>query len=165
MAGKHLFSGFDQSETIVKRWDLERRHMPVIECPDIVISGEPFQVRVRIGEIHHPMDHDHHVQWIDVYCGDDFCSRIDLAPEITRPEVVFTMAQTAKNEAFTLRAIHSCNIHGQWESMKEVVVNSVAADPFVGDEISDQFPEDDFEESVPDEGKGGFEGWVMYVAA
>ena len=48
-------------------WKSEK-HVPVIDCPDSVKSGETFEIRVSIGkEVAHPNTTDHHIRWIQVF--------------------------------------------------------------------------------------------------
>ena len=48
-------------------WKKEK-HVPVIECPDKVKSGEIFWLKITVGkEIAHPNTTEHHIRWISVY--------------------------------------------------------------------------------------------------
>ncbi len=102
--------------------ETEKKHTPLIECPDTVKSGEPFQVKIRIGEIPHMMEEGHHIQWIDIYSGQNFNERIEFTPVFTRPEVTVTLVKGGKHRTSTLRVMERCNLHGQWEATKEITV-------------------------------------------
>ncbi len=56
-------------------WKKEK-HVPVIECPDVVKSGEVFALKVTVGKQNpHPNSTEHHISWITVYFqpeGDKF---------------------------------------------------------------------------------------------
>jgi superoxide reductase len=116
-------------------WKKEK-HVPVIEAPDMVKAGEPFDVTVSVGkEIAHPNTTAHHINWIDLYFkpdGDKFIYQVghfdfsahgasakgaDEGPVYTHP--LATISMTVKG-AGTLVAVSLCNIHGVWESSKEV---------------------------------------------
>ena len=116
-------------------WKAEK-HVPVIECADTVAADKMFGVKVSVGkEIPHPNTTEHHISWIDVYFqpeGDKFVyhvGRFEFAahgesvkganqgPVYTHPEVTFSMRV---NTAGTLIAVSRCNIHGLWESSKEI---------------------------------------------
>jgi superoxide reductase len=118
-------------------WKKEK-HVPVIECPDTVKSGEAFNVKVTVGkEIPHPNTTEHHISWISVYFqadGEKFpfevgrfefsahgesmdgpnkgsvytTSEVTLALKIAKPGVVY--------------ATSLCNIHGLWTSEKAVTL-------------------------------------------
>ncbi|MBF0473870.1 MAG: class II SORL domain-containing protein [Nitrospirae bacterium] len=103
--------------------DSEKKHMPVIDCPNEVKGGVPFIVKIKVGEIPHVMEVAHHIQWIDIYSSENFNARIDLTPEVTKPEVSVTLQKSGKHRKATLRVIERCNLHGQWEAIKEIVVN------------------------------------------
>ncbi len=116
-------------------WKKEK-HVPAIECPGRVASGEAFEVRVTVGkEIAHPNTTEHHIRWIELYFrpeGEKFAYEIgrfefnahgeavagaNEGPVHTDPQVLVIM-KIAK--AGTLSALALCNIHGLWESTVEV---------------------------------------------
>ena len=116
-------------------WKAEK-HVPVIECPDQVESGEPFQVKVTVGkEITHPNTTEHHIKWISVYFqgeGDKFTCQVghfdfsahgestegsNQGPVYTDPEVT---ASLKISKPGVIYAAAMCNIHGLWQSGKEI---------------------------------------------
>jgi superoxide reductase len=116
-------------------WKKEK-HTPVIECPDKVTAGEFFQVHVSVGkEIPHPNTTEHHIRWIDVYFqpeGDKFIYQVshfdfsahgesvkgaNQGPAYTNPDALFSMKVMGPG---TLIALSFCNIHGLWESSKDI---------------------------------------------
>jgi len=118
-------------------WKKEK-HVPVIECPDRVKAGELFEVRVGVGEeIAHPNTTEHHIRWISVYFhpeGEKFTYDVghfefnahgestagpNQGPVYTHPGVTLSMKI---NKPGTLHALAFCNIHGLWESSKEVEI-------------------------------------------
>ncbi|MFA5422846.1 MAG: class II SORL domain-containing protein [Phycisphaerae bacterium] len=126
------------SEHIKKAdWKTEK-HVPVIECADSVKAGEVFSVKVTLGkEIAHPNTTEHHIRWISLYmhaAGEksmyqvghvEFCAHgesVDGAnqgPVYTHHEATVTMKT---NKPGVLHAMAYCNIHGLWESSKEIGV-------------------------------------------
>ncbi len=118
-------------------WKAEK-HVPVIECPGSVGADEAFEVKVCVGkEIAHPNTTEHHIRWIRLY----------FAPEGgAAPFEVASLEFTAHGESAaganqgpahtqhqgsvylklrqpgTLIATSYCNIHGLWESSKEIRV-------------------------------------------
>lgn len=118
-------------------WKKEK-HVPVIDMPDIVKAGEPFMVKVAVGkEIAHPNTTTHNISWIDLYFkpeGDKFLYQIghfdfsahgasaqgaDSGPVWTNP---VAQCSVTVQGAGTLVATSLCNIHGVWESSKELKV-------------------------------------------
>jgi len=118
-------------------WKKEK-HAPVIEAPDVVKAGEPFMVKASIGkEIAHPNTTGHHIAWIALYFkpeGDKFLYELgkfdfvahgasakgaDTGPAWTNP---VAKCSVTVNGPGTLIATSSCNIHGLWESSKEIKV-------------------------------------------
>jgi len=122
MSEKGLFCGINQPKDPANLSELEKKHIPVIECPDNVKSGEPFHVKIKVGEIPHVMEEGHHIQWIEVKSGENFYERIDLTPVFTRPEVTLTLVKGGKHEKRILRVIERCNLHGLWETKKEITI-------------------------------------------
>ena len=116
-------------------WKTEK-HVPVIDCPDDVQAEEIFEVKVTLGkEVAHPNTTEHHIRWIQLYFhadGDKFPYQIgnfeftahgeavdgaNQGPVYTHHSV--TAALKTKKPG-TLIATSMCNIHGLWESVKEI---------------------------------------------
>ncbi len=118
-------------------WKKEK-HVPAIECPDTVQADMPFDVTVSVGkDIPHPNTTEHFIAWIDVYFkpeGDRFAYQVghfdfrahgesakgpNKGPAYTHPKVTFSMQV---NKPGTLVALSLCNVHGLWESEKEISI-------------------------------------------
>ncbi len=118
-------------------WKTEK-HVPVIECPDKVKSGELFPVKVTVGkEVAHPNTTEHHISWISVYfhpTGEKFANEIghfefsahgasalgpNQGPVYTNPEVTVSVKISKPGVIY---ASSLCNIHGLWQSGKEIQV-------------------------------------------
>ena len=119
-------------------WKTEK-HVPVIECPDSVKSGEKFEIKVAIGkEVSHPNTTEHHIRWIQVFFqpeGDKFTYQLancefsahgesaqgaDKGPAYTDHSAV---VRAAISKSGTIYAFSLCNIHGLWENGKEIKVS------------------------------------------
>lgn len=122
MPEKGIFCGNNKPKDLSNMTDFEKKHTPVIDCPDTVKAGEPFQVRINVGSIPHVMEEGHFVQWIEVKFGDSLYARVDLTPVVSRPEVTVTLTKSAKHAKGTLRVIERCNLHGAWEASKEITI-------------------------------------------
>jgi superoxide reductase len=118
-------------------WKTEK-HVPAIECPSEVKADAMFDVKVSIGkEIAHPNTTAHHITWIALYFqadGEKFAHQIgrydfmahgeavegaDAGPVHTHHRAVATMATKKSGKLF---AVSMCNIHGLWQSEKEIKV-------------------------------------------
>ena len=77
------------------------KHVPVIEATD---SG----IKVRVGDVPHPMEKEHYIEWVEIMADSKSC-RIFLKPG-EKPEAEFDI----KPQKVTAREY--CNIHGQWKS-------------------------------------------------
>ncbi len=76
------------------------KHVPVIERG----AGE---IKVKVGDVAHPMEGDHYIEWIQLIAGDK-AYRAFLNPG-DPPEAVF------KTEADPAAAREYCNKHGLWK--------------------------------------------------
>jgi superoxide reductase len=118
-------------------WKTEK-HVPVIECPDSVKSGELFDINISVGkEVAHPNTTEHHIRWIQVFFhakDEKFSYQIanlqftahGEAVEGPNKGPVYThhgAAVKAKvSKPGTIYALSFCNIHGMWENSKEISV-------------------------------------------
>ena len=126
------------SERIQKADWKKEKHVPVIECADRETADEIFEVKVSLGkEVAHPNTTEHHISWITLYfhpAGEKFTHQVghfefsahgestagpNQGPVYTHHEVTTSLKV---NKAGTLHALALCNIHGLWESSKEVSV-------------------------------------------
>ncbi len=118
-------------------WKSEK-HVPVIEAPDKVKKQELTKISVTVGkEITHPNTTEHHIAWIELYFlprEEKFpyqVARFDFTAHgastqgpntstiYTQPAVVCSLKS---EKSGTLLASSCCNIHGLWESAKEIIV-------------------------------------------
>ena len=118
-------------------WKTEK-HVPFIECPDSVIADKFFEVALTVGKtVSHPNTTEHHIRWIKLFfqaegektvyeMGNfEFTAHGESAkggnqgPAYTNPDVVTSIKLTKSG---TLQALAYCNIHGLWESSKEISV-------------------------------------------
>ena len=119
-------------------WKTEK-HVPVIECPAQVKAGQVFSVRVTVGkDVAHPNTTEHHIRWISVYFqpdGEKFTYEIghfeftahgesaegpNKGSIYTHHEIGLSM-KTDKPGVIYAAAL--CNIHGLWQSQKEITIS------------------------------------------
>lgn len=117
-------------------WASEK-HVPVIDAPDSVAAGEPVEIKVSIGEgVPHPNTTEHHISWIKLLFQPQEGFTFELAdiqftahgegikganegPCFTEPAARVTVRL---KQSGTLLALSYCNIHGLWESSKQITV-------------------------------------------
>ncbi len=124
MADKCMFCGINVPADESNLTDAEKKHIPVITAPDTVKAGEPFDVTIEVGSIPHVMEIAHHIQWIDLYSGDNFISKVILTPEFTKAKVTLTLVKSGAHPTTPLSAIERCNVHGLWKATKEIKIES-----------------------------------------
>ena len=124
------------SERIQKADWKKEKHAPIIEAPEKVAAGEFFQVKATLGkEIAHPNTTEHHISWITLYFqpeGETFPHQVGHfefsahGEATTGPNqgAVYThhevIASLKISKPGTLFAMAMCNIHGLWESSREI---------------------------------------------
>ena len=79
----------------------QEKHVPVIENVD---GG----IKVKVGAVAHPMEQNHHIEWIEVIADGNACRRF-LSPG-DAPEAILTI----QGQEITARAF--CNLHGLWKA-------------------------------------------------
>jgi superoxide reductase len=116
-------------------WKAEK-HVPVIECPESVKPDQAFEVEITVGkEIPHPNTTEHHIRWIALYFHPEgakfpqevgrfeFCAHGESTDGPNLGSVYTGHAVTASlkiKKPGSLYAVCLCNIHGLWESSREI---------------------------------------------
>ena len=119
-------------------WKLEK-HVPVIDCPDEVKAEEMFEVKVTLGkEIAHPNTTEHHIRWIQVFfkpeggkfayqvANCEFTAHGESAEGPNKGPVYTNHGATVGlkiNKPGVLVATSLCNIHGLWQSSREIKIS------------------------------------------
>jgi len=118
-------------------WKKEK-HVPVIDSASSAKKGEAISIMVSVGkEIAHPNTTAHHIRWIQVFFlanGEKFPYQIgrfeftshgesgqgpDTSSIYTYPEVNLKFKTDKPGVIF---ATSYCNIHGLWQSSKELSI-------------------------------------------
>lgn len=116
-----LFKGINRVGDESAPTDLEKKHVPTIHAPEQVQAREPFEVKIVIGEkLAHPDEGAHHIQWVELFAGNAFLSRVDFTPTVSGSPVTMTLKL---NEDTELKAHARCNLHGVWESRHTLKVS------------------------------------------
>ena len=77
------------------------KHVPVVEAGDAGVT-------VKVGSVPHPMEDEHHIEWVQIMSGDNVY-RIFLKPG-GAPEATFKLLKG------DISAREYCNVHGLWRS-------------------------------------------------
>jgi superoxide reductase len=107
-------------------WKSEK-HVPVIDCRDVVKANEVLTVEVTVGkQIPHPNTTEHHIRRITLFFkpeGDKFTYEVGHYNFNSHGESAKgpnTGSVYTDPSITTLIAVAYCNIHGLWESSKEI---------------------------------------------
>ena len=117
---KTLFCKLNNLENADKDSPVTKKHIPVITVPPVLKTGEFCDVKITVGELEHPNENEHFIQWIEFYIGSVYLGRFDFAPVMTKPEITIPMKLSHRGLDSTLRAIARCNRHGLWEGTAQV---------------------------------------------
>ncbi|MGC9516726.1 MAG: desulfoferrodoxin [Methanomicrobiales archaeon] len=79
------------------------KHVPIIEK-----TGS--EVKIKVGSVPHPMEEEHHIEWIEIMVDGAVYKKYLQAGD--KPEAVFNVDSKSEN----IVARDYCNIHGLWIS-------------------------------------------------
>jgi len=79
------------------------KHIPIIEK-----DGD--KIVVKVGEVSHPMEEEHHISFVELFVGDKIYRKF-LNPG-DEPKAVFEVCADIDD----LRAREYCSVHGLWHS-------------------------------------------------
>ena len=107
------------------------KHVPVITCEDTFKAGQATTIELSVGkEIAHPNTLEHYIKWIKLYfVAEGTQTPIEVGElnfiahgegEVLAPPTGTISAVFPKSGK--LIAVSYCNIHGLWESEKEITV-------------------------------------------
>lgn len=118
-------------------WKTEK-HVPAIEAPDKIKKGESLKITLSVGkQIAHPNTTEHHIRWIVVFFlaeGEKFAYQVGRfefgahGESAQGPNTSTIYAQPEITAVFktekpgTIFATSYCNIHGLWQSSKELAL-------------------------------------------
>jgi superoxide reductase len=101
---------------------MDKKHVPIIEVPASVKSGQPFEVQLKVGGIEgveHPNQLSHYITWIELYAGERYIGKIEFAPVVSNGYKAKLHVTLEKPAALRARAF--CNLHGLWEGQEKKV--------------------------------------------
>lgn len=96
----------------------ELKHTPEIKLGDVDANGY-VSVDVSIGQqgVIHPSTADHWIYKIELFADGKKVAKVDLEPLISRG---YLSTKVKKEGLKELKAIASCNLHGDWEETLKV---------------------------------------------
>lgn len=125
-ADKSLFTTINRAKDPAHKTNLEKLHAPVISAPAAVKAGEPFTVEVSVGETLHPMGQAHWIEFAELNIGNEPAGRAEFQSNgYLKPRATFTVVlgkDAAPEGKVTLIAHQRCNLHGYWESTKDISI-------------------------------------------
>ena len=123
MSTENLFLQINRPQDSDNLSPIEQKHVPQITTPDKIKAGEPFTLEVKVGSIQHPMENDHHIQFLDLYIDEVYLTRLTFIPVVLQPQASLRIILKHSGK---LRAVSRCNLHGQWEGSVDLKVEEEA---------------------------------------
>lgn len=121
-----LFENINRVKDPARKTPLEKSHAPVITAPEKVTAGEPFIVEISVGEVLHGMGPAHWIEYIELNIGNEPAARADFQPKgYASPKTSFLVTlhqDAAPSGKVTLVARQRCNLHGYWETGRDLTV-------------------------------------------
>ena len=100
--GELVCCGLPMQNLISKTEDQgSEKHVPVIEKTE---TG----IKVKVGEVPHPMEPDHYIEWIEILADEKSYKKF------LKPGVPAEAEFCIKAEEYTVREY--CNLHGLWQA-------------------------------------------------
>lgn len=90
------------------------KHVPVVtvQSETTIYDGADFlTVSTKIGQIQHPMEEKHFIQFIDIYADNIWVKRAQMTPL-----VIAAASAHLKVKPKKITVIENCNLHGYWIS-------------------------------------------------
>jgi superoxide reductase len=114
-----LFTGINRVKDAARKSALEQKHAPVVDVPATAKAGEPFVAKIAVGEVLHPMSPAHYIHFLEVYAGNEVAGRVEFSPTFGVPEATLRLTL---DKPVTLVVREYCNLHGLWESRRDIAV-------------------------------------------
>lgn len=84
------------------------KHLPVIEELPANMCRDKDGFKIKIGEVDHPMEENHYIEWIEIITSDGKSGKKFLKPGDKPESEFYTRVKVIGARAY-------CNIHGLWE--------------------------------------------------
>lgn len=84
------------------------KHLPVIEELPANMCRDKDGFKIKIGEVEHPMEENHYIEWIEIITADGKSGKKFLKPGDKPESDFYTRIKVIGARAY-------CNVHGLWE--------------------------------------------------
>lgn len=87
----------------------QEKHLPIMEKmpEDVCRGGDGY--RIKVGEVAHPMEENHYIEWIEVKTDDGKIGKKYLQPGDSTEVEFYTKKQITEVRVY-------CNVHGLWKA-------------------------------------------------
>jgi len=86
------------------------KHVPIIEFLPEDKEGNTLPIKIKVGEVPHPMDEDHYIEWIEI----KMIKSGRIAKKYLKPGDAPEADFRSREKEIEARAY--CNLHGLWRS-------------------------------------------------
>ena len=89
--------------------DGKEKHLPVMEKlpEDVCRGGDGY--KIKVGEVPHPMEEEHYIEWIEVKTDDNKMGKKYLKPGDSTEVDFYTKKKITEVRVY-------CNVHGLWKA-------------------------------------------------
>jgi superoxide reductase len=95
----------------------EKKHIPQISIiKDCELISNSIGIRLRVGEIIHPMLNEHHIVNAVFYLDNKYIAAVNFTPADLPGAIIFLNNQTKGK----IQVIQLCNLHGKWYNEAEI---------------------------------------------
>lgn len=115
-----FFAGINRPKDMNNLTGLEAKHVPKLLLPPTISAGQPFALKVQVGQSMHPIERQHYIEWVEVFLGEVWIAQVFFSAVRTQPKTELSLILT---EPATIRVQAMCNIHGMWEHAVEASVS------------------------------------------
>jgi superoxide reductase len=129
-----FFASINRPKDMNNLTGLEAKHVPKLLLPPTISAGQPFALKVQVGQTMHPIERQHYIEWVEVFLGEVWIAQVLFSAVRTQPKAEFSLVLDApaqiraqippnvKADAPSCWA-QMCNIHGTWENAVEAPVS------------------------------------------
>jgi len=92
--------------------EIELLHQPFVGLSNPLKSDKETELVIKVGRIPHPMEINHHIEWIEIFQDGKLIQKREFDPSLDREAITFLVINPQEN--FNLEIKAKCNLHGIW---------------------------------------------------
>jgi len=85
------------------------KHLPIMEILPANLCKQGDGIKIKVGEVPHPMETEHYIEWIEIKTADN-----KIGKKFLKPGDKTAVEFNTRSKVIEVRAY--CNIHGLWKT-------------------------------------------------